>query len=127
MTPAPKQKKSDKDLIKEFYAMLKMVGMAEGPSNTFDLPDPSKPNLRITAKSSVDGKSATALGGKNQALKLLRHCEMARLVCHHNETAFGVLSSSFLAVVERWPILRGYYETAKIGGDNHTWYRARRR
>ena len=126
MTPAAKQKMADATLIKTFYLMLKMVGMAEGPSNTFDLPDPSKPNVRITAKSTVDDKTAAALGGKNQALKLLRHCEMARLVCHHNETAFGILGASFLAVAERWPILRGYYETAKIGGLPHTWYRWRR-
>ena len=126
MTLVTKQKTADRDLIKAFYAMLKMVGMTEGPGNTFDLPDPSKPHVRITARSSVDEKTAMVLGGKNQALKLLRHCEMARLVCHHNEIAFGILNASFLAVIERWPILRSYYEAAKIGGNSHTWYRRRR-
>jgi hypothetical protein len=127
MTLTAKQKKADRDLIETFYLTLKMVGMVEGPSNTFDLPDPTKPNVRITAKSIVDEKTAAALGGKNQALKLLRHCEMAHLVCHHNEIAFGILRGSFLTVVERWPILRSYYETAKIGGYMQAWYRYRRR
>lgn len=118
------QKLADKGLIKEFYAVLSMVDMREGPANTFD--HPGKPNVRITAKSTVDDTTAKILGGKNQALKLLRHCEMARLVCHHDEAAFGYLSSAFLRVVERWPLLRGYYEAAKEGAYPHTWYRHRR-
>jgi hypothetical protein len=124
-SPQPaSQKLADKALIKEFYAMLAMLDMREGPANTFG--HPGKPNVRITAKSTADEVTARILGGKNQALKLLRHCEMARLVCRHDENAFGILGSAFLRIAERWPLLRSYYEGAKEGAYPHTWYRHRR-
>lgn len=120
--------RDQKRIIKEFYTMMVMVGLTEGKGNTYVLPvkgDADKTFLAV-AHSSICPVTIEALGGKLQALKLLRACEVVKVTCQTNPETFGVLSASFLRVVEEFPILRSYYEMAKIGAAPHTWYRHKR-
>ena len=116
---------AQKALIKEFYTMLAMADIKETPGSLYTIRRPERGERVIRSHSSVDPATILALGGKLQALKLLRHCEMAKLVCHEDPEMFGVLAASFLRVVEEFPVLRGYYEQAKVGAAPHTWYRIR--
>lgn len=116
---------NDKEAIKTFYAMLAMVGAKE-TGGVFCVEWMDKGQLkkgRIRFKSSADEITAKALGGRNVALKLLRHMEAAKFVCSKEPSFFGVISTSMEDVVRRFPILTSFYESAKIGAEFHTWWR----
>lgn len=107
------------DSIKEFYTMMAMVGLKE-QGGVFALTLGSKPE-EIRARTEVDDVTIEALGGKRQALKLLRHVEVAKMACSIDRDIFPIIAGPFERVVEAFPILRGYYEMAKIGAAPHTW------
>lgn len=105
--------------------MLAMVGLKERQGNMFTVTLGGRGTREIAGKASVCPKTIEALGGKLQALKLLRHCEMAKMLCKEDETTFGIIAASFERVVIEFPLLRSYYEMAKIGAAPHSWYRTR--
>jgi hypothetical protein len=68
---------------------------------------------------------AVAFGGKNRAFKLLRHAKMVEHACSTpgNNDLFDPIRASFAAVCDMYPMLRSYYEAARVGGAQLVWVR----
>lgn len=121
---------ADRELVEKFYTMCHMVGLNKVQTTAYAGPTFLLDNVAYSPKSSCDEALYGALGGRSEALKLLVYCEMVTVLCNRHKAnypeAFGVVSGSMLDVVERYPLLRVYYEKAQLGGTFHTWWKAKR-
>lgn len=104
----------------EFYAMAKMVGIQQSKPNKFTFEGKT-----YTVNARVSSEIAATLGGKRRAFRLLRHAHMIEHVCSipGNNHLFGTLAKSFGEISRQYPMLRSYYEAARVGGRKHTWMR----
>jgi hypothetical protein len=124
---------SDRLLLKDFYAALAMTDIREEPGGVYSLPREVTDHSvfrgctrRIKANVSLNQVAADEYGGKVVGMKLLRHVSIASKACHdgpEGRRVFDLIGPHFLRVVERWPLVRSYYEMARIGATQHTWHR----
>ena len=104
----------------EFYAMTKMAGIQQTKPNKFTFDGKT-----YTVNADVSSEVAASLGGKRRAFRLLRHAQMIEHVCSMpgNNHLFGTVAKSFDEISRQYPMLRSYYEAARVGGWKHTWMR----
>lgn len=104
----------------EFYAMSKMAGIQQMRPNKFNFE-----GKIYTVNANVSSEVAASFGGKQRAFRLLRHAQMIEHVCSMpgNNHLFGTLARSFDQISRQYPMLRSYYEAARVGGRKHTWMR----
>jgi hypothetical protein len=111
---------SIKSVEDNFYTVVRLAGIIQKKPDrfTFDGTD-----YRVHAR--VSPEVAASFGGKNRAFKLLRHATMVQRACSTpgNNDLFEPIRASFAAVCDLYPMLRSYYEAARVGGAMHTWMR----
>lgn len=108
------------DLEAEFFFYVKLAGIKQTKPGKFEFE-----NNSFNVHAFCNANAAKAMGGKRRAYKLLRHAKFIEHVASQRSGShvMGTIGGSFNALSQKYPILRSYYESAKIGGFHHTWYR----
>ena len=111
---------SPKDIEEKFYFTVRMAEIVQLKPNLFSF---NGRDYRVHVR--VSPEVAASFGGKNRAFKLLRHAAMVQRACSTpgNNDLFDPIRASFAAVCDMYPMLRSYYEAARVGGTMHTWMR----
>ncbi len=104
----------------DFYLFAKMAGIEQKKPNKFLFDGKT-----YTVNAHVSPEVSASFGGKQRAYRLLRYAQMIEHACSTpgNNHLFGVVAKSFDQISRQYPVLRSYYEAARVGGHKHTWMR----
>jgi hypothetical protein len=109
-----------REIEDNFYLLAKMVGIQQTKPTKFLFE-----GRTYTVHAAASPEVTTSFGGKRRAFRLLRHAQMIEHVCSmpNKGFLFGVVARAFDQVSSQYPVLRSYYEAARVGGYKHTWMR----
>ena len=105
------------DYESDFYLAAIMAGIKQIKGNKF-----SFDGRVYTVSANVSSEVSASFGGTHRAFRLLRFAQMIEHACSTpgNNHLFGVVAKSFDRVSRQYPVLRSYYEAARVGGFKHT-------